>query len=123
MKIWISLLAAFPVLIACQTLTVETDKPARIIEPDDASRAALQQALKAFLHVDVLVADDALTTSSLLVIERSQPRTMEGSPAGGRTMEPPYKFRLVAHGDACVLIDQRDDSRQTLDDTSCAPEE
>lgn len=123
MKTWISLFATLPVLVGCQTLTVETDQHARITDPTDASRASLQEALKSFLHVDVVIADDALTTSSLLVIERSQPRTIEGSPAQGRTMELPFQFRLVAHGDTCVLIDLRDDARRELENTICEPEE
>jgi hypothetical protein len=67
----------------------------------------------------VTLADDALTDSSLLIVERVMPKSMEGSPAQGRTMEMPIQFRLVINGDDCILIDQRDESRHVLQDTSC----
>jgi len=67
----------------------------------------------------VTLAADALTDSSLLIIERAMPRSMDGSPAQGRTMEMPIQFRLVINGDDCILIDQRDESRHVLQDTSC----
>jgi hypothetical protein len=38
-------------------------------------------------------------------------------------MEMPFQFRLVINGDDCVLIDQRDESRHELKDTSCIAEE
>ena len=110
--------AAFGI-VGCQTVASGYDKPARITNPNDDSRAALQQTVNAALNTNVTLAADALTDSSLLIIERAMPRSMEGSPAQGRTMEMPYQFRLVINGDECVLIDQRDDSRHVLQDTSC----
>ena len=116
------LLAAMPGMVACQTVATSNDTPALITDPSDESRAALQQTVNAALNTEVTLADDALTDTSLLVIERVMPRTMQGSPAQGRTMEMPYQFRLVINGDDCVLIDQRDDSRHVLQDTSCSAE-
>lgn len=110
-------------LVACQTVATAYDKPARISDPTDASRAALQQTVNAVLNTNVTLADDALTDSSLLIVERAMPRTMDGSPAQGRTMEMPFQFRLVINGDDCILIDQRDESRHVLQDTSCIAEE
>ncbi len=106
-------------VVGCQTVATGYDKPARITDPTDDSRAALQQTVNAVLNTNVTIADDALTDSSLLIVERSMPKSMDGSPAQGRTMEMPYQFRLVINGDECVLIDQRDDSRHVLQDTSC----
>jgi hypothetical protein len=119
--IW--LLAATAGMVACQTVATDYDKPARITDPSDASRAALQQTVNDVLNTEVLLADDALVNSSLLIVERVMPRTMEGSPAEGRTMEMPLQFRLVINGDDCILIDQRDDSRHKLANTSCIAEE
>ena len=110
-------------LLACQTVATAYDKPARISDPTDASRAALQQTVNAVLNTNVTLAADALTGSSLLIVERAMPRTMDGSPAQGRTMEMPIQFRLVINGDDCILIDQRDESRHVLQDTSCIAEE
>jgi hypothetical protein len=123
MKSSSGLLAAAMVLAACQTVATEYDKPARITDPDASSRAALQQTVNAALNTEVVLADDALTNSSQLFVERVVPKSIEGSPAGGRTMEMPLEFRLVINGDDCVLIDMRDDSRHVLQDTSCIAED
>jgi len=117
------LLAATSGLIACQTVATTNDKPARIADPTAESRAALQQTVNAALNTEVTLADDALTDTSVLLIERSVPRSLEGAPAQGRIMEMPFQFRLVINGDDCVLIDQRDESRHELKDTSCIAEE
>jgi len=123
MKSSSGLLAVAITLAACQTVATEYDKPARISNPDESSRAALQQTVNAALNTEVILADDALTNSSQLFVERVVPKTIEGSPAGGRTMEMPFEFRLVMNGDDCVLIDQRDSSRHVLQDTSCIAED
>ena len=114
--------AAFGIA-GCQTVAMGDDKPARISNPTDDSRAALQQTVNEVLNTNVTLADDALTDSSLLIVERVMPKSMEGSPAQGRTMEMPIQFRLVINGDDCILIDQRDESRHVLQDTSCVAEE
>ena len=123
MKSSSGLLATAITLVACQTVATEYDKPARIIDSDESSRAALQQTVNAALHTEVVLADDALTDSSQLFVELVAPKTMEGSPAGGRTMEKPFEFRLVINGHDCVLIDQRDSARHVLQDTSCIAED
>ena len=75
------------------------------------------------LGTDVTLADDALTDTSVLIIERNIPQSIEGSPAQGRTMDMPIQFRLVTNGSTCTLIDQRDGSRHILADTRCKAEE
>jgi len=117
------LLTALGVVGACcKTVATEPDKAARIIDADDASRAALQRAVDGALKTHVTLADDALTESSLLIIERSPPRNIQGLPSQGRNMDLPIQFRLVINGDDCVLIDQRDRSRHELEDTRCEAE-
>jgi len=106
--------------MGCQTLA--GDKPARIINPDDASRAALQKAINAAMHSDVTLAEDALTKSSMLTIERNPPRTMKNPSPQGRIMEAPFRFRLVINHGECILIDERDQSRHILPATSCTAE-
>jgi len=105
-----------------KTVHTEQDQPARIIEADEASRAALQNAINTALHAEVMLADDALTDTSVLVIERNPPRSLQGHPAQGRIMEAPIQFRLMRHGEDCVLIDQRDRSRYRLENTLCEAE-
>lgn len=105
---------------ACKNLAPDVDHAAVIVKPDAASRAALQTSVNTALHTDVTLADDALTTTSVLSIERKIPQTIEGSPAQGRNMEKPFQFHLVTNGSECILVDQRDLSRIVLADTACA---
>ncbi len=111
-------------LYGCRKKTVPTeqDQPARIIEADAASRAALQNAVNTALHTEVMLASDALTETSVLVIERNPPRSLQGHPTQGRIMEAPIQFRLVRHGEDCILVDQRDRSRYPLENTRCEAE-
>jgi fructose-1,6-bisphosphatase/sedoheptulose 1,7-bisphosphatase-like protein len=106
----------------CMYVAPDADLAAVIINPDAASRAALQAVVNAALHSDVTLADDALTETSILTIERKIPQSIEGSPAQGRNMEMPIQFRLVANGTECILIDQRDMSRAVLENTVCSPQ-
>ena len=99
-----------------------SDKPARIVNPDDASRKALQEAVNAAFGTNVTLADNALTESSMLTIERSPRPSMENPNPLGRNMEKPFQLRLVINGDDCVLIDDRDGTRHTLENTSCEAE-
>jgi len=117
------LLAAMSGLVACQTVATNYDQPARIVDPTPESAAVLQQTVNAALNIEVVLADDALTDTSLIIIERSVPRSLEGAPAQGRNMELPIQFRLVINDNDCILIDQRDQSRHELRDTSCIAEE
>ncbi len=118
--------AALPGLLlavgACQSFAVDDGVPARIVAPTDASRAALQAAVDQALHTRVTLADSALTTSSVLTIERKIPRSIDGQDAYGRTMEPPIRFELHKSGADCLLVDTRDGSRLVLRDTECVAE-
>ena len=110
------------VMVGCQTLASGEDVAARITSPTDYSRAALQNTVNDVLNTDVALADNALTDSSVLTIERNPPRSMQSPPAQGRNMDTPIQFRLVLNGSDCVLIDQRDNSRYMLEKTTCAAE-
>ncbi len=109
-------------MVGCQTLASGADVPARITNPTDNSRAALQSAVNDALNINVTLADDALTDSSVLTIERNPPRSMRSPPAQGRNMDTPIQFRLVLSGSECILIDQGDNSRYLLEKTTCAAE-
>ena len=106
-------------LSGCQTFDVDDDRPARIVDPDTESRAALQAAVNEALGTEVMLADDALTESSLLTIERWPAGTMDNPVPQGRILERPIQFRLVINGSDCTLVDQRDESRRVLLNTTC----
>jgi len=119
----LSWIAGILLCAGCQTMNADADVPAVITGPDEASRAALQAALAAsFGGQSVTLAADALTTSSLLLIEHGPRGSMDNPPVSGRVLEEPIRFRLVKNGDECVLVDLRDDSRHVLADTDCALE-
>lgn len=119
----LAFIACAMTLAGCKNVAPDADQAAVIVDADAASRAALQQTVNATLHTDVALADDALTETSVLIIERKMPQSIEGSPAQGRNMEMPIQFRLVTDGTNCILVDQRDASRHILADTRCVAEE
>ena len=106
-------------LSGCQTIDADNDRPARIVDPDIESRAALQAAVNEALGSEVMLADDALTESSLLTIERWLAGTMDNPVPQGRILERPIQFSLVIDGSDCTLVDQRDGSRRVLLNTTC----
>ena len=109
-------------LTGCQTVNTDLDRPARIVNADAYSRAALQSAVNEALGREVMLADDALTDTSLLTIERWPAGTMENPVPQGRSLEKPIHFRLVINGSDCILIDQRNESRHMLKNTECLAE-
>ena len=110
------------VIAGCQSLVSGEDIAARITNPTDQSRAALQNTVNDVLNTDVALANGALTDSSVLTIEQHPPKNMQSQPAQGRNMDKPIQFRLVLNGSDCILVDQRDKSRYLLEKTTCAAE-
>lgn len=113
------ILGGLIVLAGCQTVGNNEDVPARVTNPTAASRAALARAVNDFLNIEVTIADDALTSSNMLIVERNPPRGLQNQPATGRNMDPAIQFRLVLSSTDCVLVDTRDDSRRVLENTTC----
>ncbi len=112
-------LAAALLLCACKT----DDRPARIIDPDSASRAELRSVVGAALHgADIALADDALTHSNLLIIEPTIYRDAQNNRIMGREVRAPIQFVLLKNGDQCVLESSATHQRWVLSATRCAPE-
>ncbi len=116
------LIAAGLFAAACQTVVAGDDQPARIVNADTESRAALHAAVGKALGTDVLLAQDALTDSSVLTVERWPAGRLDNPVPQGRIVEPPIRFQLMRRGDACVLIRLDDGARYVLADTDCAVE-
>ena len=106
----------------CQTVDTNNDRPARIVNPDAGSRAALQAAVNEALGTEVMLADTAFTDSSMLVAERWPTGTMDNPVPQGRILEKPVQFRLVINGSDCILVDGRDGRRYVLENTTCMAE-
>lgn len=107
---------------SCQTMGNGDDVPAILSNPTAESRSALQGAVNNALNTEVTIEDEALTSSSMLIIERRPPRSIQNLPATGRNMDPAIQFRLVLNGEDCVLVDTRNDSRHVLENTTCVAE-
>ena len=118
----ISVTALWVMLSGCQTVDADNDRPARIVNADADSRAALQTVVNEALGTEVMLADTALTDSSLLTIERWPAGTMDNPVPQGRILEKPIQFQLVRNGDDCVLVKKSDGSRFLLSDTDCEAE-
>ncbi|MDJ0758910.1 MAG: hypothetical protein QNJ19_05885 [Woeseiaceae bacterium] len=110
------------ILTGCQTVNGVYDQPARIVNPDAESRAALKAAVNEALGTEVMLADDALTGSSLLPIERTPTGTMDDPVREGLILDKPIRFQLVKNGEECVLINLSDGARYPLSNTDCEVE-
>lgn len=107
-------------LSACASSQAQTDAPALITQPSTASRAELLTAVTSALNVsNVTLADDALTQSSTLTIERTGLRDASGRQLNGRDLDKPELFQLVKNGTHCVLIHQGSGKRFDLAKTTC----
>ena len=106
-------------LAACKT-PQPTDRHAVIEEPTIRSREAVIKAVSDALGgATVTLADDALTRSSLLIIDRKPLRDPSGLPAQGRETGMPERFFLVKNGPRCVLVHERTAKRYPLDAAGC----
>lgn len=107
-------------LSACVSSQAQPDAPAVITQPSAASRAELLTAVTSALNVaNVTLADDALTKTSTLTIERTRLRDASGRQLSGRDLDKPEVFRLVKNGANCVLIHQGSGKRFELAKTVC----
>lgn len=95
------------------------DVPAVIDGVTDASRAELSQAVGTMLGQPVTLANDALTRSSVLTIERVPVRDADGRRIDARERAAPEVFRLVKRGDRCILIHERTKTESILHDVRC----
>jgi hypothetical protein len=100
------------------------DQPAVIVNPTAESRAELKRVVSDMLFgAEVTLADDALTESSVLIIERARIRSLENPPLSGRDLGKPERFQLLTTGTECVLVHESDHARYELIETDCVPEE
>ena len=115
-------------LCACTTpqsaaQPVKFEEPARVSQPTAESRAELQTAVNAALRSSaVMIADDALTASSELIIERVPARDSAGRPLSGRDFGRPQHFELVKNDHTCILVHRESGQRFPLKNTECVTE-
>ncbi len=114
--------AALSCALACRTPHAAGDVPAVLVDPTPAVHAALQRAVSAAIGgAPVTLAPGALTAEPVLVLERVPRRDAAANPLQGRERGRPVRFTLVKSGPDCVLVDEADGRRATLEGTTCAP--
>ena len=112
---------ALIVVTACRSVAAD-DRPAVLVAPSEAVHAELVGALGTALGVPPVVAADALTQTSVLIIDRAAPRP-PNSALTGRTLETTaQRFELVLDADGCVLVRPADGWRARLPSAQCRPE-
>lgn len=127
----VAICCAGAALTACKATTpvpyessLQGNVPAIIVNPTAESRAELHQAVSNMLSgADVTLADEALTNSSVLTIERKRIGSLESPPLSGRDLGTPERFHLLLTGTGCVLVHESDESTVSLTETDCVPEE
>ena len=108
---------------ACNMNAMHEDRPARIVNPTAESRAELRHIVSEMLSgAEVMLSDDALTESSVLVVERSRIRSIDNPPLSGRDLGRPERFQLVTTGRQCVLIRESNQARHELFEAECMAE-
>src|SRR5215471_461764 len=112
----------FLLLAACASSSASGDRNAVIVNPDAKSRLALQNAVSKTLGVAyVVLAEDALTKESTLIIEPARIRDFQGRLLQGRDSRGPERFHLVKgkKKNDCVLVYEHTGTRIPLIDTEC----
>ena len=112
-----------PALTAVAVAASSAEVPAVLVEVDAASRAALLAAVTRLLPgPPPLLADDALTTTSWLILERARRESVDGVVEPGFDLERPEQFRLVLRDGRCELVRLSTGTREVLAGARCAPQ-
>lgn len=108
-------------LCACASSRAGEDRPAVVKNPTQESRTELLHAVSSALGVErIVLADDALTKTSELAVDRLARRDAMGRLLNGREIgSKAQHFQLVRSGHHCVLIHAETGTRTTLKATHC----
>ncbi|MGQ9426854.1 hypothetical protein ACXYTJ_12730 [Gilvimarinus sp. F26214L] len=110
-------------LVACKKGTLQHEVPAVLSEPGPEVRAELRKTVAAAMNREsILLAEDALVTSSQLIVERKVQRDPQGGRILGRDLGEPEHFRLSQRDGACVLEQQSSGRSWVLKSARCRPE-
>ncbi|MEX2366777.1 MAG: hypothetical protein WD601_09235 [Pseudohongiellaceae bacterium] len=109
--------------VACKEQDVKPDVPALITNPGPATLQEVERTLSGALNgMRIMLAADALTDQSVVVIQRNPKRSLDRPPELGRDLGRPYHFQLVTNGMHCALINLQNGERWPLTDVECAEE-
>jgi hypothetical protein len=116
----VTIAAALVSASGCTVASARAEVPAVLVDSTAASRAELLKVIQQALHRTIIVlADDALTHDSELIVEPSQPRDAQGRYLDGRETRVPDHFRLVRSGSQCVIVHVETKKRWVLHDSHC----
>jgi len=121
MKASISTSAAVLFLSGCTVSSSAGPAPPLVLESSAQSRMALERGVATLLGRQVMLANDALTEDSTLVIERVAQRDPSGRKIETRVEFGPEIFRLRMQGTQCLLVRQRTQQSVVLDNVRCVP--
>lgn len=108
------------ILSACQMTSAQVPSPAVLTNPGPEVRLEISQAIIAMTgYSSVALADQDLTQSSELVIERRHQKTANGVLIQGRDLELPQRFTLVLLGAQCWLVHQSTKQSTLLKKARC----
>lgn len=97
--------------------------PALRVNTEPAAIAELEQIVSSALGGRrVTLADDVLTESSLLVIERNRLRRFDGPLELGRDLGRPERFQLLLEDSQCYLRHEQPERYFQLSESQCIPE-
>ena len=92
-------------LAGCKSLAEQSMVDALIAQPSEESMAELHSIVTEALKVKkILLAPDALTQSSRLIINRKNHRSLQQGVVNGRSEEMPEIFKLKLKGMKCILL-------------------
>jgi hypothetical protein len=114
--------AATLALAGCLPRLVPPDVPAVLTKPTAQSHEELVRVVsRAMNGAPVMVADSALASGDVLIVDRAPHRDARGVGLNGREIGRPEHFRLVKSGPRCVLVHERTGRRWTLRSATCSP--
>ena len=106
-------------LLAACASAPSSEQPAVLVHADDEQLQRLEHAVAQALSVpSVLLAQDALTQGSWLVVEPRAIR-VDGQRLQGRQLTQPERFQLLRAGSRCVLLHAGTQQRQVIDGLQC----
>lgn len=110
------------VLPGCGSNGIAPDTGAVRTSITQESQAELEQVLTSATGNSVTIAEDALTDSSFLTLERNRSQSIDRPIEPGRDLGMPFRFQLVIDGRQCFLVDQSSGLRWLLSSTTCEVE-
>ena len=109
-------------LSGCVLRVAPPDVPAVLTNPNARTPEELARAVSRGMNgAPVTIADSALTSDDVLIVDRVVRRDSRGVELNGRETGRPEHFRLVKSGSRCVLVHDQTGRRWTLGSAICAP--